>query len=255
MPRRLAPVLALTGVLGMASCSLVEAARDDPSSASSSASSSPSSSSNTQPPKDSAKDLSLPVDDITVGDDWRAEQGRALENLVADHPRPRDGGTVKPSECTDAALVTRGPDGSDTEFAGATGKSSDDTGHHVLAVIKDGRGVDDLRTARERCSRITAIQPRQTMTVTETVSDGPTISGADESFALNGTYEIGGPTGNTFTRYGIVAEVRGTLVVVMVNPDDATSDRSHTTTIMSDEAKAEAAELVTTQIDRVLTAN
>lgn len=243
----------------MASCSLLDA-DSDPSSSSSTSSSSPSSSSSAspstsvRPPQASAADLVLPEDDISSGTDWKAEEGDDLEILVADHPPSEDGSSVEPASCAEAALVTKGPDGADTDFAGAVGKSTDDTGHLILAVVTEPRSVDDLRTTREKCSKITARRPDLQLTVTESVSDGPGISGADDSFVLRGTYEVDGPSKRSFTRYGVVAEVRDTLVVVMVNPDGEEDERERTST-MSDEATSEAVSVATQQVDRIAAAN
>lgn len=190
-----------------------------------------------------------------MGDRWRAEQGRALEDQVADHPRTSDGGRVEPPGCAEAALVTKGPDGAETDFAGATGTSSDETGSPVLVVVTDGRSAADLRAARERCAKFTAKAPDRELTMTEEVSEGPDIPGADESFALTSTYELDGHRGNAFTRYGIVAEVRQTLVVVMVNPEDTDHGDDSTRSTVSDAAKGEARTLVTEQVDRIAAAN
>ncbi len=256
MPHRLAPALALVGVLGVASCSLIDGGSDPGSSSSSSSSpTSASPASSARPPQAPVADLVLPEDDISSGEDWRAEQGQELEVLVADHPPSSEGGAVEPARCAEAALVTKGPDGADTDFAGAVGTSSDDTGAPVLVVVTDGRSAADLRTARERCAKFTAKAPDRELTMTEEVSEGPDIPGADESFALNSTYELDGHRGNALTRYGIVAEVRQTLVVVMVNPEDTDHGDDATTTTVSDAAKGEAVTLVTQQVDRIAAAN
>lgn len=200
-------------------------------------------------------DLVLPVDDIPDGTKWQAQRGDSLEEQLGDHPATEDGGIVDPRECTEAALVTRGPDGADTDFAGASGSSSDGTALPALAVITDGRTIDDLRSAREECSETTARRDGMTMTLTESVADGPDIQGAETSFAFDGTYEVDGGTPQTFDRYGIVAEVRDTLVVVVINPNDHTFDGKHTTTTLSARAKGEAATIATAQVERIASAN
>lgn len=209
-------------------------------------------------PAPSASAEELLHDDVPVGTDWHTVEGQDLEDAVADHPKASQA-TIEPEECTDAALVTDDEDGQRAEIAGKGWTTEDGTALPVLAVVKDGRSVDDLREAREDCGEMTATPKDQDEDVTlefeEEVDDGPEIDGADDSFELDGTYGTSTERseGNGLERYGIVAEVRGVLVVVMANPDTEDEDSGKTHPI-NDATRAEAAEVVETQVQEVLAA-
>lgn len=242
MPRRFTLTLAVAGVVTLSACSAVEGLRDD---------SDPS-------PETSAEDLVLDTGDIPPEGGWTELDGEDLESAVADHIPPEDGVTFEPSECEEAALVTKDDDGEPADFSGAAGTTTDGTGNSVLAVITGGRSVEDLREAREECSDLTTVAEGREITADEEVSDGPDIEGADDSFELTGSYETeaeDADRSSTITRYGIVAEVRGTLVVVMVNAAEDPESESADTLPISDSAKAEAADVANAQVDRVVSAS
>ena len=241
MPYRSTLALTVAGVLALSACSVVEGLRDD----------------SEPPPEASAEELLLDSQDLPAGEGWETLDGENLERAVADHIAPEDGVTFDPSECEEAALVTKDDEGESADVAGVAGTSTDGTGTPVLAVIKDGRALEDLREAREDCSGMTTDSEEAKITMDEEMSDGPSIEGAD-SFELVGSYASelhGHGSDSTVTRYGIVAEVRGTLVVVMVNGVIDEDSESMDTLTISDEAKAEAAEVVQTQVDRVASAS
>lgn len=242
MPRRSTLTLTVAGVVALSACSVVEGIRED----------------SEPPPETSAEELVLDAEDIPAGEGWDGLDGDDLERAVADHIAPEDAVAFEPSECEEAALVTKDDEGESADFSGATGTTSDGTGNPALAVIKDGRTLEDLRGAREDCSGMTTDADDFTVTMDEDVSDGPDIEGADDSFELFGSYETEAQKperNNTITRYGIVAQVRGTLVVVMVNAVEDEESESMDTVTISDEAKAEAAEVATAQVDRVASAS
>lgn len=189
---------------------------------------------------------------------WDHPDEENLERAVADHIAPEEGVDFEPSECEEAALVTRDEDGETADVAGVIGTSSDGTGHPALAVIGEGRTLEDLREAREDCSEMRTNGEGFTVTMDEEVSDGPAIEGVDDSFELFGSHETteqDGGQGSTITRYGVIAEVRGVLVVVMVNAADDEESTSEGTVTISDGAKEEALEVVTAQVDRVASAS
>lgn len=234
MHRRPILALALAAGLTLSSCSVVEdLTGPDPEPA----------------PSAGAEDLLL--ESVPEGEDWRPLGGDDLEDAVADHAKAGEA-TIEPEECVDAALVTDDADGERAEIAGRTGKTEDGTALPVLAVIVDGRSAADLREAREDCLEMTVTADGYTSEDTEEVHDGPQIDGADESFELEGTYETsfeeGG--GNTLERYGVVAEVRGVLVVVMANPDYADEEDRRTLPI-NDATKEAVAEIVTAQVAEI----
>ncbi len=240
MPHRSTLALTVAGVLALSACSALEGLRDD----------------SEPPPEASAEELVLDAEDFPQGEGWETLDGEDLERAVADHIPPEDGVTFGPSECEEAALVTKDDEGESADFAGAAGLTTDGTGNAALAVITDGRALEDLREAREDCSGMTTDSEDATVTTDEEVSDGPDIEGADDSFELFGSYESEGEDGSsTITRYGIVAEVRGTLVVVMVNAAEDPESESMDTVPISDRARAEAAEVVDAQVDRVASAS
>ena len=242
MPHRATLALTVAGVLAFSACSAVEGLRDD----------------SEPPPEASAEELVLDSQDIPEGEGWETLDGEDLERAVADHVLPEDGVTFEPSECEEAALVTKDDEGESADFAGAAGTTTDGTGTPALAVVKDGRTLEDLREAREDCSGMTTDSEDIVVTMDEDVSDGPDIEGADDSFELFGTYESESKDADrdsTITRYGIVAEVRGTLVVVMVNAANDEESESMDTVTISDRAKAEAVAVVDAQVDRVVSAS
>lgn len=242
MPHRATLALTVAGVLALSACSAVEGLRDD----------------SEPPPEASAEELVLDSQDIPEGEGWETLDGEDLERAVADHVPPEDGVTFEPSECEEAALVTKDDEGESADFAGAAGTTTDGTGTPALAVVKDGRTLEDLREAREDCSGMTTDSEDIVVTMDEDVSDGPDIEGADDSFELFGTYESESKDADrdsTITRYGIVAEVRGTLVVVMVNAANDEESESMDTVTISDRAKAEAVAVVDAQVDRVVSAS
>lgn len=242
MPHRATLALTVAGVLALSACSAVEGLRDD----------------SEPPPEASAEELVLDSQDLPEGEGWETLDGEDLERAVADHVLPEDGVTFDPPECEEAALVTKDDEGESADFAGAAGTTTDGTGTPALAVVKDGRTLEDLREAREDCSGMTTDSEDIAVTMDEDVSDGPDIEGADDSFELFGTYESESKdagSDSTITRYGIVAEVRGTLVVVMVNGVTDEDSESMDSLTISDEAKAEAAEIVQDQVDRVASAS
>lgn len=242
MPYRSTLALTVASVLALSACSAVEGLRDD----------------SEPPPEASAEELVLDSQDLPAGEGWETLDGENLERAVADHAAPEDGVTFDPSECEEAALVTKDDEGESADVAGAAGTTTDGTGTPALAVVKNGRTLEDLREAREDCSGMTTHSEEATTTMDEEVSDGPDIEGADDSFELFGSYASkaqGAGSDSTITRYGIVAEVRGTLVVVMVNGVTDEESESMDTLTISDEAKAEAAEVVRDQVDRVASAS
>lgn len=206
------------------------------------------------PPESSAEELLLDPRSVPVGDSWSPIDTDKLESAVADHPLEEV--TIEPADCAEAALVTRGPDGAETDFAGLSGASSDDTGAPVLTVITGGRSVEDLREAREECDDLTARAGDFTMTHEEEVFDGPEVSGADASFILEGEYDTTTERStNSASRYGVVASVRDTLVVVMVNAAPVEDSDEYEAQPISEDAKAEAIEIVEAQVTRIEGAN
>lgn len=238
MHRRPILALSLAATVTLSSCSVVEdLTGPDPQ----------------PPPSASAEELVL--DSVLTGTSWDSQDEQTLEDLVADHPEEGDA-TIEPEECAGAALVTADEDGQRAEIAGLTGATEDGTALPVLVVVKGGRSVEDLREAREDCLEMTVTAEDHTSEQEEEVRDGPEIDGADDSFELEGTYksvpEEGEPT--TLERYGIVAEVRGVLVVVMANPDYEDEDSTVTLPI-NDATKQAVAEVVRAQVDKIRTAS
>ena len=205
-------------------------------------------------PAPSASAEELVLDPVPVGADWESPDDQTLEDSVADHPEEGDA-TIEPEECAGAALVTADEDGQRAEIAGRTGRTEDGTALPVLVVVKGGRSVEELREAREDCLEMTVTAEDHTSEQKEEVGDGPEIEGADDSFQLEGAYDTD-PEGeaNTLERYGIVAEVRGVLVVVMANPDYENED-SLATFPINDATKKEVREIVAAQVDKIRAEN
>lgn len=207
----------------------------------------------TTTPSASAADLIL--ENVPVGEDWTSLEPERVEDAFGDRPTG-DGVTTDPEECAGAAL-TETEEGDQADVAGLGGTAEDGTALPVLAVVRDGRSAGDLRDVREDCATMTVTTGEYTSEQREEVGDGPQIEGADESFAFEGTYvttATGGGKDNSVTRYGIVAEVRETVVVVVANPefDDPNTE---TTYPITQETEEDVAKIARAQVREITEAN
>lgn len=208
----------------------------------------------TTTPTASAADLLL--EEVPVGDGWASLEAEQVEDAYADRP-PGSGVTFDPEDCADAALLTEDEEGSTADVAGLGGTTGKDTALPVLAVVREGYSAGDLRDAREDCATMTVTTGEYTSEQREEIGDGPEIEGADESFAFEGTYvtsSTGGGQDNSFTRYGIVAEVRETLVVVVANPEFEDPNTT-TTRPITQETEEQVAKIAQAQVTEITEAN
>lgn len=235
MGRRTVLALVASSALVSSSCSSVEGitGSDDP------------------PPTHSAKGLLLTAEDVPGGDEWREIDETTLDGHLMDNPAETLDVEIDPPECTDDGGITEPRASADTDVAGLLDASTGESTDVLIVVLKGARSADALRDAREPCDGATLSNDQISVRQSEAVSDEPDVQRSDDSFALETTWSptAGGTSRAALTRYTLVAEIRETLAVVVV-----TADASAGETSISDDVRAEAADLLIAQVDVIASA-
>lgn len=205
-------------------------------------------------PTYSAAGLTMAGDDVPVGSGWVEVDTLPPGWFVESAGSPDE--TITPASCPDQRDPLLGPDGHPADASGLMGLASDGTTQVQVAVVKDGRSAEELRSAREDCDEVTVTGTGYTFTEIEDIDDGPEVDGASETLELTGTWRAevaGDDTEHTIHLQGLIAEVRGTLVVVRGTPMPPDPDSIDTPEV-SDETAADMEEILTAQVAEIVDA-
>lgn len=238
MSRRIALALIAVSALALSACSVVSdlTAPDQPA------------------PTYSASGLTLSASDVPTGSGWVEVDTLPPGWFVESTGSPDQ--TIDPSSCPHERDPLLDADGQEADASGLKGLTSDGTTQVQLAIIKDGRTLDDLRAAREECDEVTVKSSGNTFTQSEDIGDGPDVDGADETLEFSATWRAditGDDTEHTMHLRGLIAEVRGTLVVVLAVPSSS-DPVGFDTPEVSDGTAVELEQILTAQVAEIVNA-